>query len=341
MVTKRIHILAAVVSVFLSHLAAQTGVTPVTKEYAQNVIAGLKQEIERENQRLQILARAIYVKTGDAGTDIFNVYLGQLFGRADVYEKLTQTIDQANQAFSAGNRTQGVKLTYDALTQFKDLAQKTNGLLNPEPYQGQPEGILERLRQFRDDTTSLLKNLGSVGDAMGAHDESIRKLAALKGQLADWQTQLNNASPSMGEKKPDGPPVTPLLQPPPPPEPRRTDYSELDDAVLVNRWRDLGNRAFSNKAEEDAFYRRHPEYLKYRKTAELRSPADDVDRDSVKPKDKQSQIQNCQATMSSCSKGCSSKDPGTVGALIAAMQAEARCVQRCAASNDSCLASVK
>jgi hypothetical protein len=281
------------------------------------------------------------MKGADAGTGVVNVYLGQLFGRANVYEMLSQTIDQANQAFQAGNRNQGIKLTYDAMKQFKDLAEKANGILNPVADQGPPEGILGRLTQFRDDTTSLLTNLASTGDAMAALEDANLKLASLNKQLEDWQTRMYNAPPQGGYKKPDGPPVLPPPTPPRPVESRRTDYSELDDAVLVNRWRDLGNRAFSNKAEEDAFYRRHPEYLKYRKTAELRSPADDIDRDSVKPKDKQSQIQNCQATMSSCSKGCTSKDPGTIGGLIAAMQEEARCMQRCAASADSCLANIK
>jgi hypothetical protein len=41
----------------------------------------------------------------------------------------------------------------------------------------------------------------------------------------------------------------------PPPSPVRADQPQLDDAALVNRWLDLGNRAFSNKVEEEAFYR--------------------------------------------------------------------------------------
>jgi hypothetical protein len=72
-------------------------------------------------------------------------------------------------------------------------------------------------------------------------------------------------------------------------------------------------------------------------------------KDAAKPKDKpkapvaskQSQIQACQATWSACYKGCGTKDPGTIGALIASLQEEARCGQRCAASQDSCLAKVK
>jgi hypothetical protein len=87
-----------------------------------------------------------------------------------------------------------------------------------------------------------------------------------------------------------------------------------------------------------------------------RSQVDDVDSDSAqaakgaaKPKDlpkkpvvsKQSQIQACQASWSACNKGCGTKDQGTIGALIASLQEEARCTQRCAASQDSCLANIK
>jgi len=59
------------------------------------------------------------------------------------------------------------------------------------------------------------------------------------------------------------------------------------------------------------------------------------------PVSRQSQAQKCQADSNACSKGCDARDPGTVGSLIAAMQEEARCVQRCAASQDSCLAKIK
>lgn len=95
--------------------------------------------------------------------------------------------------------------------------------------------------------------------------------------LGTLQTENANLAQRSNNPQSAPPPPTPTVSKP------RTqagafDFSPLDDAVSVSRWRDLGNRAFSSKAEEEAFYQRHPEYLKYRKIAELRSPADDIGR---------------------------------------------------------------
>ena len=78
---------------------------------------------------------------------------------------------------------------------------------------------------------------------------------------------------------------------PPPPAPTviemRTqaiafDFSALDDSVLVSRWLDMGNRAFANRQEEDGFYRKHPEFSKYRQIADYRSPESEVEQDLAK-----------------------------------------------------------
>ena len=52
--------------------------------------------------------------------------------------------------------------------------------------------------------------------------------------------------------------------------------SELDNAVLLCKWLDIGNRAFSNEPEESAFYQRFPALDQCRAIAEYRSPAFEV-----------------------------------------------------------------
>ena len=52
--------------------------------------------------------------------------------------------------------------------------------------------------------------------------------------------------------------------------------SELDNAVLLCKWLDIGNRAFSTEPEESAFYQRFPGLDQCRAVAEYRSPAFEV-----------------------------------------------------------------
>jgi hypothetical protein len=62
------------------------------------------------------------------------------------------------------------------------------------------------------------------------------------------------------------------------PQTRKFDFSALDDAVLLSRWLDMGNRAFSDPREEDAFYKRYPALERFRSVAETMSPRTDVER---------------------------------------------------------------
>jgi hypothetical protein len=52
--------------------------------------------------------------------------------------------------------------------------------------------------------------------------------------------------------------------------------SELDNAVLLCKWLDIGNRAFSTEPEQSAFYQRFPALDQCRAVAEYRSPAFEV-----------------------------------------------------------------
>jgi hypothetical protein len=52
--------------------------------------------------------------------------------------------------------------------------------------------------------------------------------------------------------------------------------SELDNAVLLSKWLDIGNRAFSTEPKKSAFYQRFPALDQCRAVAEYRSPAFEV-----------------------------------------------------------------
>lgn len=65
-------------------------------------------------------------------------------------------------------------------------------------------------------------------------------------------------------------PVLPTIPP-------GVDLSALDDAVLMNRWLDLGNRAFASKSDEDKFYEKFPTLGQFRAIAETRAPITEVE----------------------------------------------------------------
>jgi len=73
--------------------------------------------------------------------------------------------------------------------------------------------------------------------------------------------------------------------------PPDANMSVWNDAVLIARWLDLGNRAFADKNEQDSFYRKFPAYQQFRMVAETHSPRTEVERAAVeKPFDPCSNI---------------------------------------------------
>src|SRR5258708_36554468 len=81
-------------------------------EDLQSQSANLKRSLVLEQQRAESANRQIW-SNADAGTDIYNFNLGLFLGRAQDYEQLVQTLDQANRAFSAGNRRLGLAKTLE------------------------------------------------------------------------------------------------------------------------------------------------------------------------------------------------------------------------------------
>ncbi len=58
--------------------------------------------------------------------------------------------------------------------------------------------------------------------------------------------------------------------------PPDANLSAWNDALLIARWFDLGNRAFKDKDEEDSFYKKFPGYQKFRMVAETHSPRTEI-----------------------------------------------------------------
>lgn len=212
------------------------------------------------------------------------------------------------------SRVYGNQAAYGALNQkiLTDLVKDFLGDLKKDaPYEKPPDGLIATAKKYADYALNLRDELKVLLDNADLRD-SLTELD-LRAQNLSFR---GRALERMNNQPPTDTPVPPYRPPPPPPPPSRpTDFSALDDANLVNRWRDLGNRAFSNKAAEDAFYQRHPEYLKYRKFAELRSPADDVDSDLARARQdaaKQASVsaweamRACQQKYFSCLNSCES-----------------------------------
>lgn len=53
----------------------------------------------------------------------------------------------------------------------------------------------------------------------------------------------------------------------------------LDDAVLLDRWLNLGNRAFDNQQQADGFFQQHPSLTKYRDVADDHAPISEIEQD--------------------------------------------------------------
>ena len=98
------------------------------------------------------------------------------FGRAEDYEKLTQTLDEAQQAFSAGNRNLGLAKTLDVFKQANNLTMKIAGPLSPAPYTSLPTNPGEALEfvtkaseivhNYAVDGKGMVVALAGTGDAM-------------------------------------------------------------------------------------------------------------------------------------------------------------------------------
>jgi hypothetical protein len=171
---------------------------------------------------------------------------------------LKESIDNAVDALRAGNTRQGLELVGKVGQITLDLWSEENTAVNTV---NAIQQILWELGNLRK-TTSELSNC----EQRIATDTQI--LSKLEAKNTDLQSRIDSqVSKTNPVNQNDTRPT------------QAVDLSALDDAVTLNRWLDLGNRAFANKTEEDAFYRRFPDLLKYRTIAETYSPRTEVLRD--------------------------------------------------------------
>jgi hypothetical protein len=165
----------------------------VSKEYTKSVLAGIQRELEREQLRNVIAYREMWTRADEVGTNLFKVYLGDLFGRAEDYEKFSMAVDEASQAFEQGDRSRAIGQTYSALAQLRMLARKAGGILNPaddvERLTDVPD-ILKQLRKTRDEMASLITDLAGTGNWMEVLEDSNNRIAELKRQQLAWQRAL-------------------------------------------------------------------------------------------------------------------------------------------------------
>jgi hypothetical protein len=95
-------------------------------------------------------------------------------------------------------------------------------------------------------------------------------------QILQWLEAKNAALKSRDQNKTPKPPKEGRDKPVPPPR-GGVNPAVLDEAERLQRWLDLGNRSFDNKAQENQFYRDYPMLNPLRDIADTRSPADEAD----------------------------------------------------------------
>jgi hypothetical protein len=120
--------------------------------------------------------------------------------------------------------------------------------------------------------------LKTIVSELSGYDEAIKRNSGILNYLENRSAEIANArGQSNSESKTDvassalDDPVLPVI-------PSGSDLSALDDAISLERWFDLGNRAFQDKSAEDSFYKRFPVLQRFRTVAETYSPRTEVDR---------------------------------------------------------------
>jgi len=115
-------------------------------------------------------------------------------------------------------------------------------------------------------------------------------LQSLESKSADIAARRSPDNTNVTSLPPTADSILPVI-------PAKVDLSALDDALLMDRWLDVGNRAFKDQSEEDHFYSRFPAFKKFQKVAETQSPRADVERGTVS---KKSDFQACSACLDKC-----------------------------------------
>jgi len=154
----------------------------------------LRETLLLEQQRGNAANRQIWNNAEVAVTDIYDFNLGLFLGRAEDYEKLVQTLDQADMAFKSGNGTFAMSRTLSVFKQARALTLRVGGTLAPSPYTTLPtspkeakdfvEDALKVVKQYTVDGKGQVVALANTGDAMADSENSNLSQASLRQKIA-------------------------------------------------------------------------------------------------------------------------------------------------------------
>ena len=174
-----------------------------TAEDLQTLSAELSKARVLEQERGEAAYQQIWNNADVAVKDIYNFNLGLFFGRAEDYEKLQSTLNDAQIAFKTGQRRRGMSITLDLFKQASALTSQIGGTLNPLPYTNLPTNPKEA-REFVDNAVKVVKQyavdgkgqvvaLGRTGDAMADLENANVSEASLAEQIAEVQRCMSYA----------------------------------------------------------------------------------------------------------------------------------------------------
>jgi hypothetical protein len=146
----------------------------------QTLTAELTEALRLEQQRCAAAYQEIWSNAYIATKDNSNLNLGLFFGRAEDYEKLAQTLDEADNAFRSGNRRIALSKTLDVFKQAKEIMSRVGWALNPDPYLHIPSDWKEA-KEFVDDATKIVREYAA--DAM----EEIASLSKMEKAMAELE----------------------------------------------------------------------------------------------------------------------------------------------------------
>jgi len=174
-----------------------------TFEQLQAQSASLSRALDLELARNEAAYRRIWSNANIAATDAYNFNLGLFLGRAVDYEKLTQTLQAADNAFSSGNNRVGFSEVMTAFKQAKGLALGMTGAFAPPPFTDIPttpkaawdfsKNALAVLHNYAVDAKGTVISLSGMGNAMKSSENSLKAVASLRQQISVLQQCMNYA----------------------------------------------------------------------------------------------------------------------------------------------------
>jgi hypothetical protein len=251
--------------VFVQQDSAQTQ-TFVQPRPLSRGIADIQSRIQADKRLASSLEEAVQDHVAKFGEILYSTY-GQEGDPAVKLLKLKEAYDSVHSAVENGVTGQ----VWPAVGQLGQAVLDFWSEANPS---------VNNINAFQQMTLEGLRLRTTLSELNGYREQIARDtdiLQTLEQKSADEAAQQDN------ERADSGSDVTaPLtMDLVPPTLPPGVDLKALDDALLLERWLDLGNRAFKNQNEESAFYQKFPNLQKFQKIADTRSPRTEVERTSA------------------------------------------------------------